>query len=300
MVVFTLEHMSGEIGTSYHERHEVVLAAIKAVSDLDTVIHQACSADLADLVVNLGELAAAATVQIVATTAEAESRGVIADSPSATTTTWLVTQSPDVRESAPTVSKTARAIRRPELRVVRAALVNLDITPAVAATIAAEYDKLAPALSVDAKPVVLKQFLSVGGAHGARAVRQLHDEIIATFGPIGAYDDLHESRQHRIELTSGRECSGMWHYQLTTDTEGRAALESAIGPLSKPERALDGTPDPRPAGRRRGQALIEALRRATAAAQGVPIQPKATLHIAMNLDDLREHTGAGTVLGRAA
>lgn len=154
-------------------------------------------------------MAAIATAQIVAATAEAESRGVVAESPSATTTTWLVTQSPDLRERAHVLSKAARAIRRPDLGDVRAALLKLDITPAVAATIAPEYDKLAPALKPDAKPVVLDQVLAVGAAHGARSVRQLHHEIIATFGPIGAYDDLHESRQHRIELNAGRECSGM-------------------------------------------------------------------------------------------
>ncbi len=81
------------------------------------------------------------------------------------------------------------------------------------------------------------------------------------------------------------------------DAQGRAVLEAAIGPLSAPAPGPDGEHDVRPVGRRRGEALIEVCRRATAAGGQVPTSTKAQLYITMTLDDLRNTTGAGCTLG---
>ncbi len=95
--------------------------------------------------------------------------------------------------------------------------------------------------------------------------------------------------------------AGVWEYQLTTDNEGRAVLEAAIGPLSAPHPdPTTGERDPRPVGRRRGDALIEALRRAVTAAQHVPTSPKAVLMLTMDYTDLADRVNGGTVVGTRA
>ncbi len=89
-------------------------------------------------------------------------------------------------------------------------------------------------------------------------------------------------------------------YELTLNAEDRAVLEAAIGPLSKPQPGPDGEADPRPVGRRRGEALVEVCRRAVAAGERLPGATKTQLFITMSLDELRTATGAGTVIGSVA
>jgi hypothetical protein len=168
--------------------------------------------------------------------------------------------------------------------------------------VAAEYDKIAPDLRDDAQPAVLEQFLTVAAEHGPAGARQLRKEILARYGAEGGFDEHQERCRRQIDLTAGREtAAGVWDYRLTLDDEGRASLEAAIGPLSAPKPHPDtGARDGRPVGRRRGEALIEALRRSTAAAAHVPTSPKAVLMLTMGVDDLVGRVGAGTVLGSRA
>ena len=94
---------------------------------------------------------------------------------------------------------------------------------------------------------------------------------------------------------------------MTTDNEGRSVLEAAIGPLSAPRVDKDadgrpvGEPDTRTPGRRRGEALIEALRRSvtvtdpdTGDATG---NPKAVLMLTLDFETLAAQYGAARVLG---
>ncbi len=168
--------------------------------------------------------------------------------------------------------------------------------------VAAEFDKLAPDLRENAKTVVLQQFLSVAAEHGPGGVRRLRQEILARYGEEGEFDDHSDRCRRQIDLSAGRESSaGVWEYQLTTDNEGRAVLEAAIGPLSAPHvDAQSGERDTRPTGRRRGEALIEALRRSVTASQHVPTSPKAVLMLTMAYADLVGQLGAGTVMGTRA
>ena len=84
---------------------------------------------------------------------------------------------------------------------------------------------------------------------------------------------------------------------LVLDAEGKAVLEAAIGPLSKPAPDADGAPDRRPARQRRGQALIEVCRRATAAGARPPVGVKTTLVVTMGLAELTERLSAGVAVG---
>ena len=284
------------------DRRDAVSACVAALRDLRTALYQCPSDDLAGLAGDLAELRALCGAQLAATVAEAECRGVIDASQHAATSAWVADAAWHCRREASTIAKAARVLRRPDMAAAAAAMLTADIDPISATVVAAEYDKLAPDLRENAKAVVLEQFLSVAAEHGPGAVRRLRQEILARYGEEGEFDDHADRCRRQIELTAGRESSaGVWEYRLTTDSEGRAVLEAAIGPLSAPHvDAQSGERDTRPTGLRRGEALIEALRRSVTASQYVPTSPKAVLMLTMAYSDLTGQLGAGTVMGTRA
>ena len=174
---------------------------------------------------------------------------------------------------------------------------SADLTPAVAVTVAAEYDKLAPELADGAEDAVPGAMIDMGAEHGSGSIRRLRESLLACYGRDGALQDEQDARRRYVNLSATREESGIFHYELTVDAEGRAVLEAAIGPMSAPQPGPDGEHDSRPAGRRRGEALIEVCRRATAAGGNVPTSAKASVFVTMALDDLRNAARAATTVG---
>jgi hypothetical protein len=284
------------------DRREVLADAVAALRDLHTVLFQCGSGDLGSLAGDLAELRAVCGAQLTAVVAEAETRGVVAESQHASTTGWVADHAWHSRREASTIAGAARLLRRAELQPISDAVMTVDLDPAAAVVVGREYQKLAPDLVVEARPFVLEKFVTVAAEHGPSAARRLREEILATYGREGEFDDHTDRCRRFIELSAGRETSpGIWEYALTVDGEGRAVVEATIGPLSAPRPDREtGARDSRPVGLRRGQALIEALRRSVTAAGQVPTSPKAVLMVTMPYADLAAGVGAGTVLGSRA
>ena len=289
-------------GALLSDRRQVIAGCAAVLRDLHTVLFQCGSSDLGGLAGDLAEVRALCGAQLAAVVAEADTRGVIECSQSASTAGWVADHAWHSRREATTVARTARLLRRPDLAPAADAVLSGDVDPGTAVVAAAEYDKLAPDLRDDAKPMVLEQFLSVGAECGPTAVRRLRQEILARYGQNDEFDNHQERCRRLIDLSPGAETTaGVWEYHLTTDNEGRAVLEAAIGPLSAPHPdPTTGERDPRPVGRRRGDALIDALRRSVTAAQHVPTSPKAVLMLTMNHTDLANRVNGGTVVGTRA
>jgi hypothetical protein len=289
-------------GTPLVDRRRVVSAAVAALRDLHTVLFQCGNGDLGVLAGELAELRALAGAGLVGVVAEAETRGVIDSSQHARTAGWVADVAWHSRLEASTLAATAKLLHESELGPIADAVLTVDVDPGTAVVVAREYRTLAPGLNPAARPLVLDLLCTAAAEHGPAQVRRLREEILATYGANGEFEDHTDRCARLIELSPVRQTSaGLWEYDLTVDAEGRAVLEAAIGPLSAPRPDPGtGARDVRPVGRRRGQALIEALRRSVTAAGQVPTSPKAVLMITMNYQDLAAGIGAGTVLGSRA
>jgi hypothetical protein len=105
-------------------------------------------------------------------------------------------------------------------------------------------------------------------------------------------------RAHR-SFDKGKGPLGMWRYTLLLDDEGAAIVDSAVDALAKPQKDPEtGDHDPRTPGTRRADALIELVRRAVSAPEGVPRQAKTSLVVTIGLDELQQRCrGAGLTLG---
>ncbi len=213
------------------------------------------------------------------------------------------------RRDAYTIAKAAKLLRRPELADAADSVLTADVDLGTAVVVGGEFDKLAPDLTGRGQ---------TGGAgpaagHGRRrTARRGSAPSSRKSWPGGVRTassrNTRTKCRRQIDLSPGRETSpGVWDYRLTTDNEGRAVLEAAIGPLSAPRVAKDadgrsvGEPDTRTAGRRRGEALIEALRRSVTVTDPGPADatgnPKAVLMLTLDFDDLAAQYGAARVLG---
>ena len=264
--------------------------------------------ELAELVGDLAELRARCDAQIAPVVADAEQRGVIESSQCASTAQWVAENGWHVRRDAFTIAKAARLLRRPDLAGVADSVLTADVDLGTAVVVGTEFDKLAPDLLDEAQPVILAQMLDVGAECGPSGVRKLKQELLARYGQDGEFDKHQQRCRRQIDLSPGRETSpGVWDYRLTADNEGRSVLEAAIGPLSAPRVDTDadgrsvGAPDTRTAGRRRGEALIEALRRSVTATDPntgkATGNPKAVLMLTLDYETpaspVRRRPGSG-------
>lgn len=287
--------MAGDAIQTLADRVAALDAAVEALQGLQSVVHQCPSGRLADLAGQLGQVAALATAGVTGVTADAESRGVVAASQCASTTGWITEYVWHLRSQAPTLAKAVRVLRRPELAEVADGVLTADIDAGLAVVIAAQYDLLVPELKTEAAPIVLRELYRQAAEHGAKHVKDVRAAILANWGRDGKFQDEQDACRRHVALSAGRECRGVWHHDLVLDAEGHAIAEAAIALLSAPRQGPDGEPDSRPVGRRRGEALVEMLRRGITA--GPSTQVKTTLMITMTLDDLTDRVGAGIVLG---
>ncbi len=290
-----------QASTNMAGRRESVAAAVVDLQNISSVMHQVASGDLAGLVGDLDQLRSLAEAGLIVATAEAEQRGVIEESQCASTAAWVRDAAWHLQTGgSAAVAKCVAILRRHDLGSLPDAIRTTDLTPTVAVTVAAEYDKLSPRLPDHTHDRVLDVMIDIGAEHGSSAVKQLRQEILAQYGEDGEFQEEQDSQKRYVELSSGCDDGGIFRCELTLDAEGRAVLEAAIGPLSKPQPGPDGDADPRPVGRRRGEALVEVCRRATAAGDRLPGATRTQLFITVTLDELRTATGAGTVIGSVA
>lgn len=296
--------MSSELGTpvggaSVQDRRAVLAAARVALDGLAALLWQVTGPELAPLVEELDALSCAAGGAVVAVVAEADARGEIAASQAGTSAQWVARHAPSLAaEGAGQVARLVQECRRPELAPVRDAVVRGQLPVGVGLTVVSEFQALRPMLRDEVRPTVLDGLLQMGSEHGRVGVRQLRPAMLARFGDPGVFQEAQDAAGRLVALSRpvGDEL-GAFSYRLVLDAHGKAALEAAIGPLSAPVPEPDGSRDPRPPERRRGEALIEVCRRAASAGGIPPSGVRSTLLVTMPLADLAQRLGASEALG---
>jgi Domain of unknown function (DUF222)/HNH endonuclease len=183
---------------------------------------------------------------------------------------------------------------------VKSAVLSGELPVSSAAVVVSEADKLRPLLVEEAEPTVLEGLIEMAVKHGPRGCRMLRPRILAEYGRDGELQREQDAAKRFVSLSQPRvDEMGLSEYRLTLDPEGRAALEAALGPLSAP-KPLDGERDLRSSDRRRGEALVQLVRRAVATADMGPRNTKSQLFVTVDLETLRNGlTGAGETLGGA-
>jgi len=281
-------------------RREKLAAARSALQGLAGELWRAGGGDLGPLLGELDGLAAACGAAQVAVVGEAMSRGETTGGPRALSTVgWVRHWSPSTRSGgAGQLVAVAQAFQKAANTPVRVALEAGRIPVRSAAAVVTEAERLRPLLAEGAEPHVLEGLVSMAEQHGPRGCRMVRPALLARYG----FDDVLQGEQDGakrfVALTQPHDDgTGVFEYRLALDVEGKAVLEAALGPLSAP-RPVDGERDLRSSDQRRGEALVELVRRAVAAGESVPTGPKAQIFVTMDWESLAAGLrGAGTTVG---
>src|SRR6476660_3674682 len=291
------------------QRRELVRAAVDALAGVEGVLHQGLGAELGPFFAELDALRRGCEAGQVATLAEALERGEVSSS-CATAAGWVLEWAPSYPSGGdgdlvkvaqaclgrPVGLGAAQVLDHGSVQRLRSCVLAGRVGVRGAAVALAEMAKLGPRLTPAALPTVWDGFLQVAQEAGPREIRGLRERIIATYGRQAEFQVRQDRLKHGVSLSAGRADDGMVEYLLRLDPEGASVLEAAIGPLSAPN-PVDGVSDLRSSDQRRGDALVEACRRSSAAGGAAPAQTKAQLFVTMDFESLRDACGSGTVLG---
>jgi transposase len=176
----------------------------------------------------------------------------------------------------------------------------------------------AGAMSADHARVIAKAMVVLPGGLSSEQERVAESELVGwarTYDPA-TVANLGRHLVHALDVESLEEREGRAHRERDMrfvdfgdgmtrfagrgDTEAIALLRTALDPLAAPCPAEDGTPDPRTAGQRMFDALIELARRACqhgALPAGHGVRPH--LAVIVSLDTLQHRTSQAGVFGRA-
>ena len=292
----------------FTDRVDVTRACTQALSGLDEVIWQATEMDLSVALAACGELVAVSTAAAYALTREAVARGEVAASQAGSLYQWVRENAPALpAETAAEVARAVPLLGRSGAEDFDAAVRTGRVSPRVGVTCANEWVKLQAHVTEAGTPLVRESLLVVGAADGSREVRKLRPALLAQYGLADELDREQADAATHVSLAGPRDEGGGLHgYELVLDDEGKAVLEAAIGPLSAPAPTVDPQTgavgrDPRTAAQRRGQSLVEALRRSThIVGAGGGVGSTSTVFVAVGLAELLEGRGAGEVLGSLA
>ncbi|GAB3073526.1 HNH endonuclease signature motif containing protein [Pedococcus soli] len=293
-------------GLTLEQRRERLAAARVALAGLGDWLWQAGGGvvggvgGLAELLGEVDGLGSACDAARVAVVGEAIERGEPGSGPEAlSVVSWVRRHAPSTRAGgARAVVEVAAAFGKAVNAPVRAAVQAGVLPVRSAAVVVAEADRLRPVLVEGAEPHVLDGLVAMAVEHGPRGCRMLRPALLARYGRDGQLQSEQDVARRFVALSQPVEDgTGVAEYRLVLDTEGRAVLEAALGPLSAP-RPVDGERDLRTSDRRRGEALVALVRRAVAAGEGVGPNAKTQLVVTMDWAALASGVrGAGVRVG---
>ena len=184
----------------------------------------------------------------------------------------------------------------PLLPVLGAALVDGVIGVEQTRTIVATMKGLPGKVDPETRELVQKTLVEHGITTEPKPFAEFARMIALTCDPDGTLDERNPSEKVELTLGTRNPVTGLTRFTGQLDDLGVEVLAQATDGLAAPQPAADGSPDPRPAATRRGQALVEALHRYLDLGDA-PIQGGERPHITvtMTLEDLQRGVGAATL-----
>lgn len=276
--------MAGDLAA----RRALLDDACRALSSLPDVLFQASGDELGPLLTLVDRLVTAAELGRVHITAEALDRGKTGSRGGATSPAqWVRLHAPATRAGgAAQVVSLARDLAKAANAPILKAVTEGRIPVRSAAAVVDEVDRLRPLLAEGAEPAVMAGLITMAHEHGPRGARMVRPRLLAQYGLEDTLQQEQDATAQFVSLSQPRENGpGIFEYLLALDTEGHTVLEAALGPLSAPKPTA-GSPDLRNSDRRRGDALVELVRRAVGAGQSVPATAKAQLFISIDYSQL--------------
>jgi len=254
----------------------------------------------AGMAVALDALAVQLDCARVELVSQAETRGVVDQSPSPSSADWLMKYSFHLEpaDAARTVDL-ARLCRLPKNQVMALAVAGGALTVRKAMTALRQLGQVEHALEDGKREEALASLTLMAQTGYDRNVITVGRTLMAL---VGADRSLERNETALRALSSLKLCpleNGMVRVSGQLDPEAGAVLTAALDPLSAPNPCdANGGRDPRPADRRRAEALIEICRRAAAAGGAAPVTTKAQIVVTIDHDTLTDAVrGAGTTLG---
>lgn len=174
--------------------------------------------------------------------------------------------------------------------VTWARVVTGEIGIQLAQTALSEMARMADRLNPEAVGTVTKAILDHGFEWGARDARRIRTRLLAEHGLDGELEDKQRRLRTGAHLSQPQVSDGdITEYRMGLTPEQSAALEAALGPLSKPvPDPQTGVFDERSNGQRRAEALLTIVT-GHAARDGEGSGPAAAstaLHVTIGMADL--------------
>src|SRR5665811_50892 len=293
----TLEHMFEN--TAVEDPAGFLTAVTEQLAKLPSELWRTGNDGFAEIAAAMDALAVQLGCARVGLVQEAESRGVVSQSSSASSTDWLMAHSFHLEPAdAARAVDLARLCALPKNQVMAAAVSGGTLSVRKAMTALRQLGQVEHALEPGKREEALASLTLMAQTGYDRNVIAVGRTLMAL---VGADRSLERNETALRSLSSLKLCplaNGMVAISGQLDPESGAVLSAALDPLSKPNLCeTTGGRDPRQADRRRADALIELCRRATAAGGSAPVTTKAQIVVTIGYDRLAGAVrGSGTTL----
>ena len=272
-------------------------AMVEQLAKLPSQLWRTGNEGFADIAAALDQLAVQVDCARVGLVAEAEARGVVDQSPSASSAAWLMEHSFHLEPSdASRIVKLTHLCALPTNQVMAAAVSGGTVTVRKAMTALRQLGQVEHDLAPGKREQALASLTLMAPSGYHAHVVAVGRMLMALVGADRALEDNEAALKTLTCLRLSPLENGMTAISGQLDPEAAAVLTAALDPLSAPNPCTEnGGRDPRPADRRRAEALIDLCRRATTAGGAAPATSKAQVVVTNDLDTLKDAIrGAGT------
>jgi hypothetical protein len=290
---------AGQDGGGSQDPVAFLAGAVEMLAKLPSELWRTGNEGFAGIAAGLDALAVQVDCARVGLVQEAESRGVVDQSSCPSSAHWLMEHSFHLEPAeASRIVKLTHLCALPKNQVMAAAVAGGTVTVRKAMTALGQLGQVEHNLAPGKRQEALASLTLMAQSGYDRHVIAIGRALMALVGKDRALEDNENTLKTLSSLRLTPMENGMLRISGQLDPEAGAVLNAALDPLSAPNPCqANGGRDPRPADRRRADALIEICRRAAAAGGAAPATTKAQVVVLIDNDVLTGAVrGAGATL----